>query len=549
MSYFSLCFTLTCLAILSAQIWCDESICDSLVQSGKMGLNKVDNSKCGKDNVCCNINLIQNMKDIFDKAKDDGYQKILVKDFNQLKTELQASLQMKWMYYDTQGRDNFNSLQNSVCDLIMEQTSEYDKCSCNNPVVRRVVEENVAIITRNYTKFTKGLTELQELLSRLYILGNERIENELIVRQLKAIVCKQCSGLRETMCMSECNQLLSLGRAFEIKKLELLERAAVFIQVKVQRASSQLTEINSENSISEQTMKDIMTAIIHEVSRLDPANCGDAFESQPTDIQLGAGCSVLPPKCNSGNKASCTLANCKDACRVNCCNGKASTKCTIPTCKSCKNPTETENCNSNTASQCAGISEQRNEQDMNSGIDSIDIEVYNSSVIPQDIQLGAGCSVLPPKCNSGNKASCTLANCKDACRVNCCNGKASTKCTIPTCKSCKNPTETENCNSNTASQCAGIEEQMNELNVENIMNIIYKIRNQIETSKKNIGMDGRYICQQLMDTFENIHLITECEDEKMGDYFYGYMNEVFNDEQMEQYFGDKELDKLLNNIF
>ena len=79
------------------------------------------------------------------------------------------------------------------------------------------------------------------------------------------------------------------------------------------------------------------------------------------------------------------------------------------------------------------------------------LNVLIISVIDPD--LGAGCSSLPAKCVASNKASCTPNNCKDQCNVNCCNGAASKKCTIPTCKSCKDATAIATCNANRVNQC------------------------------------------------------------------------------------------------
>ena len=82
------------------------------------------------------------------------------------------------------------------------------------------------------------------------------------------------------------------------------------------------------------------------------SECSNGLIISIIDSDLGAGCSSLPAKCVASNKASCTLNNCKDQCNVNCCNGAASKKCTIPTCIRCKDATATATCNSNTASQC-----------------------------------------------------------------------------------------------------------------------------------------------------------------------------------------------------
>ena len=49
------------------------------------------------------------------------------------------------------------------------------------------------------------------------------LEDELVDKLLKAIVCKQCSGQKKPICMSECHELINLGMTFEAKKLQLLE--------------------------------------------------------------------------------------------------------------------------------------------------------------------------------------------------------------------------------------------------------------------------------------------------------------------------------------
>ena len=66
--------------------------------------------------------------------------------------------------------------------------------------------------------------------------------------------------------------------------------------------------------------------------------------------------------------------------------------------------------------------------------------------------VGGSCSSLPPKCNPANTATCTINNCKDQCKVNCCNKSSQNKCTIPTCVGCKG-TAAATCQANTDNSC------------------------------------------------------------------------------------------------
>ena len=75
----------------------------------------------------------------------------------------------------------------------------------------------------NSSRYNDGLIELRELTAKINLVENENFEEELVDKQLKAVVCKQCSGHKEPMCMSECHELINLGMTFEVKKLQLLE--------------------------------------------------------------------------------------------------------------------------------------------------------------------------------------------------------------------------------------------------------------------------------------------------------------------------------------
>ena len=60
---------------------------------------------------------------------------------------------------------------------------------------------------------------------------------------------------------------------------------------------------------------------------------------------------------------------------------------------------------------------------------------------------------------------------------------------------------------------------------------------------------GRYICQQLMDTHDDINLIEECNEREFGGDFDKIMSEEFSEEQTQYYSdADQPINDALNEL-
>ena len=60
---------------------------------------------------------------------------------------------------------------------------------------------------------------------------------------------------------------------------------------------------------------------------------------------------------------------------------------------------------------------------------------------------------------------------------------------------------------------------------------------------------GRYICQQLMDTHDDINLIEECNEREFGGDFDNIMSSEFSEEQTQYYSdADQPINDALNEL-